>query len=185
MPGHICLVRAPPLDFVEMIYWRMLFYVFGNNLSNNFSIENEIRLKNNIVFLFLLIRFKQIAAYNMTAQMSCDVQNNTAITIWMILIFFNYGGKSQSGPISMVIFPSQLKFDAIYVSLSSQFEQSDVSKCWTWRDSYAAAVCAEVCSDLTHLALDKWLPFRRRYFQKHFHECKILYFDKNFTVICS
>ena len=28
-------------------------------------------------------------------------------------------------------------------------------------------------------------PFRRRYFQMHFHEWKVLYFESNFTEVCS
>ena len=31
----------------------------------------------------------------------------------------------------------------------------------------------------------KWPPFRRRYFPRHFSEWKVLYFDQNFTEICS
>ena len=31
----------------------------------------------------------------------------------------------------------------------------------------------------------KWLPFRRRYFHMHFSEWKVLYFDYNFTEVCS
>ena len=40
---------------------------------------------------------------------------------------------------------------------------------------------------LTHLTSPwtKWLPFRRWYFQVHFCEWKILYFDDNFTEVCS
>ena len=30
---------------------------------------------------------------------------------------------------------------------------------------------------LTHLPLEKWLPFSRQYFQMHFREWKVLYFD--------
>ena len=30
-----------------------------------------------------------------------------------------------------------------------------------------------------------WTPFGRRYFQMHFYEWKVLYFDQNFTEICS
>ena len=33
--------------------------------------------------------------------------------------------------------------------------------------------------------LDIWPPFRKRYFHMHFHEWKVLYFDWNFTEICS
>ena len=31
----------------------------------------------------------------------------------------------------------------------------------------------------------KWLQFRRRYIQMHFREWKVLYFDQNFTEVCS
>ena len=31
----------------------------------------------------------------------------------------------------------------------------------------------------------KWPRFRRRYFQMHFREWKVLYFDSNFTEVCS
>ena len=31
----------------------------------------------------------------------------------------------------------------------------------------------------------KWPLFRRRHFQMHFHEWKVLYFDSNFTDVCS
>ena len=31
----------------------------------------------------------------------------------------------------------------------------------------------------------RWPPFRRRYFQMHFREWKVLYFDLNFTEVCS
>ena len=31
----------------------------------------------------------------------------------------------------------------------------------------------------------KWLPFRKRYFQIHFREWKVLYFDSNFSEVCS
>ena len=31
----------------------------------------------------------------------------------------------------------------------------------------------------------KWPPFRRRYFQMHFHEWKLLYFYQNFAEVCS
>ena len=31
----------------------------------------------------------------------------------------------------------------------------------------------------------KWLPFRRRYFQMHFREWKVLFFYQNFTEVCS
>ena len=37
----------------------------------------------------------------------------------------------------------------------------------------------------THLPWKKWPPFRRRYFEMHFHEWKFLYFDKNFIQACS
>ena len=30
-----------------------------------------------------------------------------------------------------------------------------------------------------------WPPFRRQYFQMHFHEWGVLYFDQNFTKVCS
>ena len=33
-------------------------------------------------------------------------------------------------------------------------------------------------SDLTHLPWTKWPPFRRWYFQRHFHEWKVLYLIK-------
>ena len=36
---------------------------------------------------------------------------------------------------------------------------------------------------LTHLPKTKWTPFFRPYFQMHFCEWKILYFDKNFTEV--
>ena len=38
---------------------------------------------------------------------------------------------------------------------------------------------------LTHLPWTKWPPFPRRHFQIHFHEWKVLYFDSNFTEVCS
>ena len=38
---------------------------------------------------------------------------------------------------------------------------------------------------LTHLPWTKWLTFRRRYFQEHFNEWKVLDFDNNFTEVCS
>ena len=31
----------------------------------------------------------------------------------------------------------------------------------------------------------KWPPFHRQHFQMHFHEWKFLYFDSNFTEVCS
>ena len=31
----------------------------------------------------------------------------------------------------------------------------------------------------------KWSPFRRRYFHLHFCQWKVLYFDYNFTAVCS
>ena len=39
--------------------------------------------------------------------------------------------------------------------------------------------------DLTHLPWTKWLPFHRPHFQLHFLEWKVLYFDSNFTGVCS
>ena len=36
---------------------------------------------------------------------------------------------------------------------------------------------------LTHLPWAKWLLFRRRHFQMHFYEWKLLYFDLNFTEV--
>ena len=42
-----------------------------------------------------------------------------------------------------------------------------------------------VLNGLTHLPLEKWPPFRRRHFYMHFHEWKVLYFDSNFTEVCS
>ena len=38
---------------------------------------------------------------------------------------------------------------------------------------------------LTHLPWTKWLPFHRQYFQMHFREWNVLYFDWNFTEVCS
>ena len=40
-------------------------------------------------------------------------------------------------------------------------------------------------SGLTHLPMEKWPPFRRWYFHMHFREWKDLYFDWNFTQVCS
>ena len=37
----------------------------------------------------------------------------------------------------------------------------------------------------THPHWTKWPPFRRRHFQMHFHQLKVLYFDSNFPEICS
>ena len=38
---------------------------------------------------------------------------------------------------------------------------------------------------LTHLSREKWTPFRRRHFQMHLYEWKVLYYDLNFTEVCS
>ena len=38
---------------------------------------------------------------------------------------------------------------------------------------------------LTHVSLDKWQPFRRQYFNVHFHEWKVLYFELSFTEVSS
>ena len=40
-------------------------------------------------------------------------------------------------------------------------------------------------ANLTHLGPGKWPPFRWRHFQMHFHELKVLYFDSDFTEVCS
>ena len=40
-------------------------------------------------------------------------------------------------------------------------------------------------NSLTHLPLDKRTPIPRRHFEMYFHEWKILYFDSNFTEVCS
>ena len=41
-------------------------------------------------------------------------------------------------------------------------------------------------NELTHLPpWTKWPPFYRQYFQMHFHEWKVLYFDLNFTEVFS
>ena len=41
-----------------------------------------------------------------------------------------------------------------------------------------------ISSHLTHPPLN-WPKFRRRYFHMHFREWKFLYFDPNFTEVCS
>ena len=38
---------------------------------------------------------------------------------------------------------------------------------------------------VTYLPRTKWPPFRRRHIQMHFHERKLLYFDSDFTEVCS
>ena len=38
---------------------------------------------------------------------------------------------------------------------------------------------------LTHLPWTKWLPFHKRYIHKHFLEWKVLYFEWDFTEVCS
>ena len=129
-------MRAPPRfsvkAYYEMIYRRILFHVFGNNRTNNFSFENGKRLKNDVVFLFLVIWFKQFAAYNMIEQMSCDMLNNAAIIIWMMVkCNFHRFQIRWKIPIGIHLngdFPSQLKIDANFVSFSSKFELSDLSR---------------------------------------------------------
>ena len=46
--------------------------------------------------------------------------------------------------------------------------------------------CATVVSVISnHIHQTKWPPFCRRYYEMHFHDRKVLYFDSNFTEFCS
>ena len=47
----------------------------------------------------------------------------------------------------------------------------------------ACKISASICKLISPWT--KWPKLRRRHFQMHFHEWKVLYFDSNFTEVCS
>ena len=76
-------------------------------------------------------------------------------------------------------------------NLCGFFMEYQVSKLMT-EQSYWCTTSVDILgwsliSNITHLALywTKWSPFRRWCFQVHFREWKGLYFDYNFTEVCS
>ena len=62
-------------------------------------------------------------------------------------------------------------------SVSLAFSDRNLIVLHKWLEMWIAFSCPTVFMDLTNLPWTKWLRFRRRYFQMHFCEQKILYFD--------
>ena len=54
---------------------------------------------------------------------------------------------------------------------------------WNWKKRILKKIIA--IGSLVSSSCIKWPSLRRRHFQMHFYEWKILYFDSNFTEICS
>ena len=62
-------------------------------------------------------------------------------------------------------------------SVDSQSECPELAHVAKW---LPCAIVPSVRS-LTHISLEKWAPFRRRYFQTHFRELEVFHFYSNFT----
>ena len=97
---------------------------------------------------------------NKTKQISGLASKNLAFFIKYYIWFSRKLSKTPLAPLAVLLAPGY--WTVGYVEPCIVFACSALNSPWTY-----------------------WLPFRRQYFQTHFHEWKVLYFDSNFTEICS
>ena len=71
--------------------------------------------------------------------------------------------------------------DVIVMSRKEQWQMGNIGQTFNSQ----AKPHITIVYALIHLPRTKWPPFRRRYFQMHFREWKVLYFDENLSEICS
>ena len=117
-----------------------------------------VSLKSNLFIIFFIA---WLGAVSFWAALKWHSVVSYHLHIWKVA----WGDACQIshhhlGPISLPIFPSQLKFDGNFVLLSSWFWQGEHYKIYTWHDSCAVVSCVKICCNLM---VSNWITAKRNF----------------------